>query len=228
MLALLVIFFSSRGNNKKITDPTGNVVRNRKSYVDKVELAGYGIVEVTVMNRDGKGGRALAVHGMALSVVHEWDLVGMELAKNLDFQVYIPNMHSNFKTKPSSSNSRKALLLIMKHYNLDNNILILGKSWGTTAAAFLVCREGSLASWARAIILANPVNEEYLPCMHSGGIPLLYLSNEDDHAIRSLASYKKEWGMDKKLTLFIGNKGGHTITNEFTNPIMNFVQANYL
>merc|ERR1719397_560087 len=113
---------------------------------------------------------------MALSVVHEWDLVGMELAKNLDLQVYIPNMHSNSNTKPTSPNSRKALLLIMKHYNLDNNILILGKSWGTAAAAFLVCREGSPASWAKAIILANPVNEEYLPCIHSGDIPLFYLS----------------------------------------------------
>jgi len=220
-LLLLVIFIPVEGSSEKVSDQATNL--------DKVELIGVGIVEVTVINREGKGGRAFAVHGMKPSLVHEWDFVGMRLARDLDIQVYIPNLYSTNKSKPSSSGALKALPLLMRHYNLDSNILILGKSWGTVAAAFLVCKQNSLASWAKAIILANPVNKDYLPCMHSGGIPILYLSNKDDKAVRGLSLYKREWRMDKKkLTTFVGDSGGHRITREFLNPIMHFVRLNYL
>jgi len=224
----LVIFIPVRGSNNKVSDQAINHVWNRRTTIDQVELIRIGVVEVTVINGEGKGGRAFAIHGMKPSLVHEWDFVGMELARRLDIQVYIPNLYSTPKTKPSSSGALQALPLLMKHYNLDNNILILGKSWGTVAAAFLVCRDNSLALWAKAIILANPINKNYLPCMHSGGVPLLYLSNKDDKTLRWLSHYEKEWGMDKKLTTFVGNSGGHRITTEFLDPIMHFVRLYYL
>merc|ERR1719320_1084395 len=106
-------------------------------------------------------------------------------------------------------------------------MVLMGKSWGTAAAAELACTSGRLAPGIKAIVFANVANREYLDCMHEGDVPFLYLTNKDDPARKTLSSYEEEWGSDSKFHTFIGEAGGHSITEEFKEPITEFLRTNY-
>merc|ERR1719320_1907139 len=102
--------------------------------VEKLDIPDIGIVEVTVINRFGKGGSALAIHGMKSTLVHEWVPAAEHFSSALDLQVYIPNLHSNRQTKPGSRYAFKALNYVIDKFHIRDNMVLMGKSWGTAAA----------------------------------------------------------------------------------------------
>lgn len=202
---------------------------------DIVKIPQIGDVSVKVINRNGLGGTAFAIHGMNSFVKREWVPVGNLLAQHHDLAVYVPNLHSNPSTVPGKQESFAALnWLATKHYKLSN-LLLCGKSWGTRAAAQMVCSEADV----RALILANPVNDDYLDTIHKKGFPVMYITSEDDFAKKTMELYEKEWKGDPNFVSFVGpatspalikptNLGGHLMTQAFIKPILDFTKKFYL
>jgi len=205
--------------------------------VDRVNIQELeiGHVDVTVINGFGKNGKVFAIHGESKFVRNEWIKVGEELASAHGLAVYIPNLHSNNASAPNQPKAVPTIeYLIFKHYKL-NDVLLCGKSWGSEVAAKIACK----GNWVRAIILTNPVNKEHLKCIHENDIPLLYATNENDHAKNTMELYKKEWDGDRNLVTFVGDGkspalinpkklGGHMMSQSFIEPILEFVKEFYL
>jgi len=217
--------------------------------VDYVNIPDIGKVEVTVMNRKGSGGDAFVIHGAAEAIKQEWIHVGSELCQVHDLTVYVPNLHSNEKTKDLAkkglteeelrkrfSSAVDALTYILeKHYKL-NNVLLCGKSIGSRLAV----KMGSTGDWFSATILTNPTNEQYLKEFHKKNKPLLFVTNSNDKkSLEKLHLYANEWMDDKNFEYFVGpaespayikldKKGGHTMSLSFTKPILEFTKKHYL
>jgi len=202
---------------------------------DIVKIPNIGNVEVNIINRNGRGGTAFAIHGMSKFVRREWIPVGDYLAKDYDLSVYVPNLHSNPTTVPGQANSIAALsYLVEKHYRLGD-VLLCGKSWGTRAAAELACS----GAFTRALILANPVNDKHLDTIHKKNFPVMYITSEDDFAKSTMEMYEKEWKGDSNFVRYVGpanspalikptKLGGHLMTQAFIKPILDFTKKFYL
>jgi len=219
---------SSEGKDQKEENVT--------SEVDNINIPDIGEVEVKVINREGKGGNAFAVHGMSKFVRNEWVHVGNHLAQKFDLAVYVPNLHSNENTEPDNKDSITALeYIVQKHYKL-NNVLLCAKSWGTEAVAQMAVTGTSVHS----IIFANPINRDFLDSIHNKKFPLMYLTNEDDFAKEdTMELYENEWKDDPNFVSFVGPSsspalikpaklGGHLMTQAFLEPIHEFVEKFYL
>jgi len=211
-------------------DPEENV-----SVDDHIKIPNIGNVDVTVINRTGKNGKVFAIHGTSEFVRKEWIQVGEQLAKVHDLAVFVPNLHSNPGAAPKQNNAKPAIkYIIEEHYNFKD-VLLCGKSWGSSVAAELA----SNGDWVRALILTNPVNEDHLKCIHDKGLPLLYATNEDDYARETMRLYQDEWKSDRNLVIHVGpadspaliypkKKGGHMMAKSFMEPILDFTEKFYL
>jgi len=99
----------------------------------KTELGPIEVFEFGEANRP----LAVAIHGMAKSKIHEWDLTAEELAK-AGYHVLVPNFHSSPDLKPGtiSTGAIKSILQNLMLKSEQQQIsLLLGKSWGGGVAS---------------------------------------------------------------------------------------------
>jgi len=200
-------------------------------------------VQVTVINEEGKGGEAFAIHGKSHFVRYEWIAIAKILAKEFDLKVYIPNLHSNRALTPDHSprNSESALRHIIEHFQLQN-FLLLGKSWGSVAAAKFAADEKISVS---ALILTNALNKKYYQQINKRNIPALFVTNTNDYKPKYdvLGAQKKFEEQkcigssnfevhispgDSPALIRSSKKGGHHILEDDVEPIIKFTEKHFV
>jgi len=241
------VFFLLACNSKY--DIMGNITRSFKRNefptqtvlipgIERKEIP----VQVTIINKNGKGGQAFAIHGKSHFVRYEWIELAQILAVKFDFIVYVPNLHSHPATAPDTGTQHSELALrhIIEHFKLQN-FLLLGKSWGSKAAAKFASDEKISVS---ALILTNAVNQEYYQQIRERKVPALFVTNENDCKPKyNVQGAQKKFEQQKAIgscnfevhvsrgdspaLIRKSKKGGHHMTEDDVEPILKFTEKYY-
>ncbi|CAJ1445966.1 unnamed protein product [Effrenium voratum] len=181
-----------------------------------------GSMQVEEYGRSGP--LAIAIHGMAKSMVTEWDFTAQHLAEE-GYHVLVPNFHSNKDTRPGkiSADSAAAVLLdLMKLVGSSKISLLMGKSWGGGMASALVNKPELQARGheVEKMVLVAPASLQPWPASCRAA-----LFWAEDDAVVPIKNAEAQPELLQKLKLFHKERtGGHRILDTYLPAIMEFAE----
>ena len=170
----------------------------------------------------------ICLPGINAALVDEWVRVAEHLSRH-DHVVAIINFHSNSRTAPSSGIQSEDISRIINEAVLQGVFhaekgIIMGKSWGGHAAfAYTTNHPESVIK----LVLVAPAysNAPRVAALHQTGVHTFLAWTKDDPMIKYPTSEVWIENMGSDLVFYTAEKGGHTILDEYADPILHFLNT---
>ncbi|CAK9077627.1 unnamed protein product [Durusdinium trenchii] len=165
-----------------------------------------------------QGPLAVAIHGMAKSMLHEWDHTAKALAEE-GYHVLLPNFHSMSNGLTPGTISSDSVSIVVKdlmRQSSNNGIsMLLGKSWGGGMASKI---SQDTALKVQKMVLVAPA--ELNPWPETCAVALFWAEDDAVVPIRKAETHPE---LQQKLTLFHKEKtGGHRVLDAYVPLIRHF------
>ena len=170
----------------------------------------------------------LALHGMSSSpfIIREWDSLAEVLASS-GFRVLLPNLHSNPAVAPSllrAVDMTAVLLQVHQHFAANQQIVLMGKSWGGAIAAQFASQQPSIVQQLVLVCPAIMSLTKKKAMLKELKMPLLLLWARDDW-VTWFSSSQVFRDHCPQILVKDAERGGHRILPEYTGSILSFLQT---